>query len=135
MRRFLAVGLSLVCGAFVWFAIVQIRNKRIQREHEAFYQTRLREYGASLTPGMNRAQVDGYLQTRGVPFFAFCCKDQEYTDTDAVKIGEESAPWYCSSTYVYIEFQFSTGTNHSVPRDPSDQLKKIEIDRKLANCL
>jgi hypothetical protein len=36
---------------------------------------------------------------------------------------------------VYIEFQFSAGTNEFARRDASDRLKKIAILRKLEGCL
>jgi hypothetical protein len=135
MKRWLVTGFGFVCLVMVYAVVGDIRTRNIQRKHEAAYEATLGAYRDSLPIGITRAQVEAYLQDKGVSFHAFCCADQEYTDTDATQIGQESAHWFCGATYVYVEFQFSTGTNHSVPRDSSDRLKKIDLRRKLAHCL
>ena len=122
MRRWLlgfvlVVFLVIVCGPS-W----QLRAACTRKKREAEYQSTFRTYQAALAPG---TLVERYLESKAARFGRVCCTFSEHTFSDVVKIGEELEPWYCSRTFVCIEFQFSSGTNHQVRSDPSDRLMKI----------
>jgi hypothetical protein len=135
MRRWLLVGSTLILLLVVYYAVWLVRAKLVERQHEAYYKATLNSYNQVLPIGVSRGEVEAVLRSRHVSFLTFCCVDQEYTNTDIAKIGEEAKPWYCSEYNVYVEFQFSSGTNGFAPGDPSDRLKKIAIMRKLERCL
>jgi len=135
MRRWI-LGFALVTLLVILYATFwQVRATWARRKREATYQSVLRSYQAAVIPGELREQVESYLESQAVHFDRLCCTYPEHTASDLVKIGEEPTPWYCSRTLVYIEFQFSTGTNSHIQSDPSDRLTKIALYQKLEDCL
>jgi hypothetical protein len=135
MRRWI-LGFALVALLVILYATFShVRATRARQQREAVYQSVLRSYQAAVAPGTPREQVERYLESNAVHFERLCCTSSEYTASDIAKIGEEPSPWYCSRNLVYIEFQFSTGTNNYVQSDPSDRLKKIAFNQKVEGCL
>src|SRR5205085_2583744 len=107
------------------------------RKRETGYIGALKAYSDSLRPGMTRKDVEDYLHLRNTQFTwvwtAFGGRRvTQYADL--VKIGEETAPWYCSEAYVYIAFEFSPLNDFHRQTD-SDVLQRIEIFRPYTGCL
>src|SRR5882757_5930032 len=99
----------------LWF-VQSVGNRRKAAEREARYQTVLDQYADDLKSGINREQVERYLQTNGTRFRQMCCVATfrgVHTSLfsggwdDLVKFGEESAPWFCSENNVYIALEFN----------------------------
>jgi hypothetical protein len=91
---------------------------------------------------MTRKEVEDYLRAKKLEFRQMCCVDtKEFRKIpwdDLVKIGEEDAPWYCSSTDVYLAFQFTKGAQFKEGMwraDDLDTLKAVSIHRSLETCL
>jgi hypothetical protein len=141
----IVVAAALIVSTGLWLA-EHVRNRRKAAEREARYQIVLAQYTGDLKPGMNREQVERYLQTNGgARFRQMCCAAnfrREYVSVggaawdDLVKIAEESAPFVCNENNVYVAFEFNpkskgeaSGTNSS------DVLKKVSIFHELEGCL
>jgi hypothetical protein len=140
----MVVSAGLIISISVWFAD-RVRNRRKAAEREAGYQIVLARYASDLKPGMKREQVERYLQTNRAQFGQMCCVAGfrgEYVDyrgagwDDLVKIGEESAPFFCGENNVYIAFEFNP-KSHGERSDanPSDVLKKVSVFHELERCL
>jgi hypothetical protein len=144
-RKVLVVAsAALIVSTSLWLA-EHVRNRRKVAEREARYHIVLAHYASDLKPGMNREQVEQYLQMNGARFKQMCCVENfrgEYVSLngaawdDLVKIAEESAPFVCNENNVYVAFEFnpksqgeSSGTNNS------DVLKKVSIFHQLEGCL
>jgi hypothetical protein len=55
---------------------------------------------------------------------------------DLVKIGEESAPWFCSENNVYIAFEFNPKSRGELSdTNGSDILKRVSVFHQLEGCL
>jgi len=108
-----------------------------RRKRETGYTGALKAYSDALHPGMTRKDVEGYLRSRNTQFTwvwtAFGGR-RESQYADLVKIGEETAPWYCSEAYVYVAFEFSAVNDFHRQTD-SDALQGIEIFRPYTGCL
>jgi type II secretory pathway pseudopilin PulG len=109
---------------------------------EAAYQATLRSYSEAMKPGTTRKKVEEYLKRDGKSFHRFCCGDSHNAWNDVAEIGRESAPWYCSDHYVYLEFEFlstetyqSTGKYHFPEAHDSDALKNVRISHSFGGCL
>jgi hypothetical protein len=106
-RRF-KVLVSVAAMALIAFGLWLVQHLRGQRkaaEREAHYESVLAKYASVLKPGMRREQVEPRLQTDGRRFNQMCCvanfrgEHASFVGSswdDLVKIGEESAPWFCS---------------------------------------
>jgi hypothetical protein len=131
-RIALVVTLILITGLAVWNG-----GRAIARRRRAVgYQTTLRTYSQALHVGTTRAQVEENLRSRNVHFTWMSTAFGGRTKTqyaDLVKIGEESAPWYCSEEYVYVALEFSS----TIPfeQDESDLLERVEIFQPDSGCL
>jgi len=111
-------------------------------KREVGYQSALMGYSQDFQPGLTRKEVEDRLRSKGASFGQIWTsfggrRESDYADI--VKIGEESAPWYCSEAYVYIALEFSAVEEHSflyhhLAKD-SDVLKRVEIFRPLTGCL
>src|SRR6266516_1381130 len=76
-----------------------------------------------------------HLQTNGKRFKQMCCVANfrgghasfiGSSWDDLVKIGEESAPWFCSENNVYIAFEFNPKSQGERPEtNSSDILKRV----------
>jgi hypothetical protein len=128
----------------LWFAH-HVRERRKAAEREVRYQTVLEKYTLELKPGMNRAQVERYLQTNGTRFREMCCVANfrgGYVSLfgagwdDLVKIAEEKPPFICSENNVYIAFEFNPKLQGELSEtNRSDILKKVSIFHQLEGCL
>ena len=140
----MAVSAALIVSISVWIAD-HVRNRRKAAEREAEYRIVLAKYGSDMKPGMKREQVERYLQTNGTQFRQMCCVAGfrgEYVDSrgegwdDLVKIGEESAPFFCGENNVYIAFEFNPKSRGELSdTNPSDVLKKVSVFHQLERCL
>lgn len=63
----IAVAAALMVSISLWLA-EHVRNRRKAAEREARYQIVLAQYAGDLKPGINREQVERYLQTNGAQF-------------------------------------------------------------------
>jgi hypothetical protein len=129
------IGTVIVLAIFG--AAARNHMKSVAREkREIVYRSVLQKYSAELALRSRRPEVESYLRARGADFswiytaFGGRRKSQY---ADVVKIGEESAPWYCSDAYVYIAFEFSGAEDYK--QSDSDVLERIEIFRPYSGCL
>jgi K+-sensing histidine kinase KdpD len=130
---------------FALWLVQNVRERHKAAEREAKYQTVLAKYTGELKPGMTREQVEQHLQTAGTQFRQMCCVANfrgHYVSLvgagwdDLVKIGEESAPWFCSENNVYIAFEFSPKSKGEVAdTSGSDILKGVSVFHQLEGCL
>src|SRR5262249_17725210 len=130
----------LVVAAILISAIVVRSSSRAaaRRKREAHYSDSLKAYSDALHPGMMRRDVEEYLRSRNAQFswiYTAYGGRRESQYADVVKIGEESAPWYCSEAYVYIAFEFLPVNSFSHDQTPTDVLQRIEIFRPYTGCL
>ena len=55
---------------------------------------------------------------------------------DLVKIGEETAPWFCSESNVYVAFEFNPKSkDERADSNGSDTLKRVSVFHQLERCL
>ncbi len=129
----------------ICFAVVGVRHvlgKRAQEKRDQAYQRTLHAYSDTLRPGLSRAEVEDYLQSKKIQFRQMCCADRKTSSKnvydDLVKIGQEDAPWFCNENNVYVAFQFS-GQRANVNWPPSamanDRLTEVTIFRWFEGCM
>jgi hypothetical protein len=143
MKRVLRLLLVLLVVSLFAFGLRHELKKRAQARREAAYQSALRSYTEVLKPVMTRKEVEDYLHGRSVQFRQMCCVDamelsKRKSWDDLVKIGEESAPWFCSENNVYLAFQFIDDGKQQTnwwKADDLDTLKSITIYHWLEGCL
>ncbi|MGA9507449.1 MAG: hypothetical protein WBV55_02265 [Candidatus Sulfotelmatobacter sp.] len=109
---------------------------RAQAQGEVAYQSTVESYSKTLKPGMSRKEVESNLRSKKARFQQTCCFEGRRTPDDLVKIGQESAPWYCNRTDVYVAFEFAGEERHpsSQARD-SDKLERVSLLRWPQDCL
>ncbi len=137
MKRWL---LFIFFLTIVIVAVVAIRHAKLtreRREREARYQALLCNYSGTFAAGMTRKEVEDSLQAEKVSFYRIYGIDEKGAYADITKIGQESAPWYCSELNIYVAFQFVAAAQRldSVSQSPEDPLKEVTIFRHLENCL
>ncbi len=55
---------------------------------------------------------------------------------DLVKIGQESAPWFCAENNVYVAFEFNPKSQGELSdTNGSDILKRVTVFHQLEGCL
>lgn len=134
--KILIFAAAILIATGLWFSN---RLKAAQREHR--YQTALTSYAANLKPGMNRERVEHYLQNHGTQYRQMCCVSERASLVeggwdDLVKIGEETAPWICGKSNVYIAFEFNPKSPGELPdTNDSDTLKQVVVFHQVAGCL
>jgi hypothetical protein len=129
--------MALIVAAIFVFAARNESGKRTQQSREAAYQQALHSFSDNLKPGTMRRDVEDYLNAKGSRFSHSCCEGQHTgAFDDVIKIGQEPAPWFCSSQNIYIAFQFTLGERVKTPQiQGSDKLNGITISRRAAHCL
>jgi len=134
--RWWLLWLALALVSFGAAAAGAARAKRA-RQREAAYQSALRSYSEVLLPGMSRTQVEEFLRRGDKPFRQMCCMGPPKNAwDDLIKIGEESAPWYCSQHNVYVGFEFiSSGTHRFAEAHDTDSLKRVTLFHWFEGCL
>jgi len=144
----------IVAGVFVALSAVAVRQALEQRARrkneaarlrEAAYQSALHSFSETLTVGMTRKEVEGYLRANGVSFFYGQGGNllDDHPSADLTKIGNEDPPWYCSEIAVYIAFHFTAAEPPSANKGPfakyrpsdTDTLKAITIFHQAEGCL
>jgi hypothetical protein len=132
-RIIAVIAVVLALAASVW-SVISAKQKA---KREARYQVLFDEYSNALKPGLTRKEAEAYLKSRNIRFTQMCCVGQSRNAwADLVKIGEESAPWYCSEYYVNIAFEFRSTEPHRLweSRD-NDVLESARIFRQFGGCL
>lgn len=143
LKLLLTFGVPALIVGGKWFA-QQLREKHNAARREPGYQRVLVECKNTLKLGITRGEVEQHFHTHGTQFKQMCCV-ANYRGAhvsfvgagydDLVKIGEESAPWFCSEHDVYIAFEFnpkSPGEQSETNR--SDILKRVSIFHELEGC-
>jgi hypothetical protein len=130
--------------AFSLWLVQHVRGSHKAAERERGYQNALTQYLVKMKPGMTREQVERHLHTDGKRVKQMCCvangrEGVTFVGTsydDLVKIGEESAPWFCSEHNVYVAFEFNP-KSQGEPSDTSgsDRLKRVSIFHGLEGCM
>jgi len=144
MKVLMIIAAIVLIGFSIWL-VQHVRERHKAAEREASYQTVLAKYAGELKPGTSRVQVEQHLQINGKRFRQMCCvadfrgqhvslKEAGYDDL--VKIGEESAPWFCSENNVYIAFEFNPKSHGELSdTNGSDILKRVSVFHQLEECL
>jgi len=133
-----------VIALSVWL-VQHVRERHKAAEREAYYQTVLAKYMSEVKPGMTRDEIEQHLQTDGKRFRQMCCvadfRGVHVNSVDAgwddlVKIGEESAPWFCNKNNVYVAFEFNPKSPGELSKtNASDILKRVAVFHQLEECL
>ena len=144
MKMLMIIPAIVLAGFSIWM-VQHVRERYKAAEREASYQIVLATFTGELKPGASREQVEQHLQTDGKRFRQMCCvatfrgqyvsiKGAGYDDL--VKIGEESAPWFCSENNVYIAFEFNPKSHGELSdTNASDILKRVSVFHQLEECL
>ena len=141
MKRSVRWILAVLAIVLLSFGVRKVAKSHARRKREAGYQSTLNSYSQALKPGMTRKEVENYLREKNLEFRQMCCVDfregQKVPWDDLVKIGEEDAPWYCSSNNVYVVFQFTKDLQFKGMwrADDLDHLEAVTIYRSLETCL
>jgi hypothetical protein len=132
-RRLLwVIALSVVVLSAI--AVHHVLSARSKKRRAANYQSALLMYSQNLAQGLTRKDVENYLRMNRTGFVQRCCGEEKGSFSDLVKVGEEPAPWYCSSWPVFVALVFSRTEALQLPAD-SDVLKKIELVSNGEGCL
>lgn len=103
--RLLTIVAAIAGVAFALWLVQHLRRRLNAGEREAYYQKVLAKYIGEVKPGMTREQVEQHLQADGRQFRQMCCAANsrgQYVSfreagwDDLLKIGQESAPCFCS---------------------------------------
>lgn len=95
------IALVMALSALAVWSSVRAMGRR---EREIGYEVALRKYSETVHPGITRKELEDYLRPRNTNFsWMFTAFGGRTTTQYAalVKIGEETAPWYCSEEYVW----------------------------------
>lgn len=134
-RKRWLIFIAAVVIALVSAGAVRSHLKTVAREkRERGYQVALRTYSQALSPGLTRTEVERYLHAKDADFFVeFGPFGGSYGSADLLRMGQETAPWYCSEQDVYLAFEFSDAEKDK--QNASDVLEKVEIYRQYEGCL
>jgi hypothetical protein len=135
MHGRLKIGAMFALGIGIAVAMWSAQTKWIEHQHQKFYETTLISYRAALTSGMQRKQVEDYLQGKHISFFGFPAYSDDSSYAELIKIGEEKGGWYCGPASVYVAIEFETATDRRVLEDPSDTLTKISLFTYSDDCM
>src|SRR5437879_10472041 len=107
MKRWIWL-LVILIPVMVLVAAARDSEKKRAAAREASYQRALAVYTDALKPGMNRRQVEEYLENKGVSFNRiYAVQQQATTYDDITKLGEENSPErYCSRLDIFVAFEF-----------------------------
>jgi hypothetical protein len=106
-----------------------------QSLQNARYRRMLADYQSDLHPGMARAAIDNYLQSRQGKQGVVRSRESGTSWSYLVRIGAE--PSLCGVRKVYIALNFDSVGQRELappPGDPSDMLKDIRIATR-QDCL
>jgi hypothetical protein len=134
MRRWgSAMLVVIVAGIAIWLGV----HALLKRARDVAFEQKLRSYTEALSPGSTRKRVEDELRRRGTLYGRVYGFDRTNAYADLVKIGSESAPWYCSHNNIYIKFQFDAADPglSGVSQSGSDVLRSIAVTPWLQDCL
>ena len=118
-RKFIVLGLSLVAVFSAWLVYSNVSQAR----RDAAYRMAIVPFQRDLPLGMNRADVQEYLNSRKVEYHAV-----RYGGSEAIayqiKIGEEPGGLFCKNWTVYIALEFTA----------LEKLREVHT-RKIGTCL
>jgi hypothetical protein len=144
MKALVIVAAVALVLSGAWLAH-DVRERHKAAEREAYYQIVLSRFTTELNVGMTRREVESHLKTSGKSFSQMCCVAAHRGEhvnfvgsgwDDLVKIGQESAPWFCSKKNVYVAFEFNPKSEHELPdTNVSDILKRISLLHSLEGCM
>src|SRR6185312_870561 len=133
-KRWKRISVVAVLFAIVAFCVNAVVAHIVEKKQEIQYQSQLTAYRAAVKIGTTRADLESYLQSRGLPFRHLCCALVTSGSgwDDLVKIGSKKPPWYCNYSNTYIAFEFPRTAD-----DPlgSDRLQNIELYPYLEECM
>jgi hypothetical protein len=136
MKMWIRIIISVAVAILAWAAYRVHMNTMAKQRRETTYQASLRSFTQAVRQGLPRGHIEAYLKAKGHPFIQMCCVSDRSALADLVKIGEESAPWYCSEQWVHIAFDFAATQPHdSLKPLGSDVLKSVTIFRQFGGCL
>lgn len=136
MKRWMLLIMVVVAISSAAMVLSSHVRSEARTKREAEYQMALQSYSHDLKPGLTRKEVENYLHAKGAVFTQMCCIEERTTYADLVKVGEESAPWYCSESYVHVAFEFAATEPHELWKAyETDKLRRILIFRQLGGCL
>ena len=131
------VAVVLALAASIWGVISAKQKAKQKAKREAHYQVLFDKYSNALKPGLTRTEVEAYFKSRNIHFTQMCCVEKSRDAwADLVRVGAESAPWFCSEYNVNIAFEFRSTEPHRLweGRD-NDVLESVRIFRQLGGCL
>ena len=100
-----------------------VHSKITQARREATYRTAIAPFQRDLRVGMDRAEAQAYLRSRGVDYHAVRYGGSK-ADTYEIKIGEEPDSFPCEHWTVYVAVEF----------DAAEKVREVHI-RKTGTCL
>ena len=110
-----AIGLLVL----TWSAYSKIAQNR----QEASYHAAMTPFERDLHVGMDRAEVQTYLDSRRIDYHRVRYGGND-ADTYEIQIGQEPASLICERWTVYVALEFS----------PADKLRDVHL-RKIGTCL
>jgi len=125
----------IAAGALVVFSAWLAYSKVSQARRETAYRAAIAPFQRDLSPGTARANVEKYLDSRGVAYHWMY--DGGSAASYFVRIGEEPGGLACKSWKAYIVFQFDASDRQRddvLKLDPFDKLKDVQI-MKTGTCL
>ena len=136
MRRWLVWSTAIVVAIAIALTVRTVRKDHRDKARIAGNQQALRTYSQTFRPGISRNQVQDLLRKKETNFFERCCYEERSAFAVLVQVGEEDAPWYCSSWPDFVVFEF-TGTQQGALLKPSpeDVLKDIHLASNGEACL
>jgi hypothetical protein len=132
MRRWV---ITLSVAAAVAFCAWLAYSKVSQARREATYRAAIT--ALNLSPGETRANVEKYLEFRGLKYHTISGEGD--AESYLVEIGEEPGGLVCKSWKVYISLDFDgsgkpSGRPSDLHLDPSDTLRDVRI-KKMGVCV
>jgi hypothetical protein len=113
------IAFVLFAVALLWFAY----SKVTQARREAAYRAAIAPFERDLAVGMDRAEVEKYLDLRKANYHAVRYGGSD-ADTYEIKIGEEPDNFPCERWTVYIALEFNA----------TEKLREVHV-RKVGTCL
>jgi hypothetical protein len=136
MRRRLILWIVLVVAASA--VVVQSVRAESRERREIGYQAKLRTYSEAFHRGITRKELEDYLRSSHTNFSQVSTRygypeRNEWQEADLVEIGQETPPWFCSRSPVYVAFEFISTEKLKV--NDADILERIELYRPDTGCL
>jgi hypothetical protein len=113
MQRFGKLAVSITAIILLVIGIIEVREAR-ERRLEAGFRDVVAMYSRDLRQGATREDVERYIGLHGAR--PESDSQPDFPDPDPpdilVKLGEESAPWYCSRQIAYVRLGFDDANRY-----------------------